>query len=341
MPQGEVWAVLLDTEPKADWATSSLGEPWQSKALPMGFGYRNLATELDDMKGQFQSVYLRKSFDLGKGEDFTDLGLIAGWDDAMIVHLNGREVIRVGVGERKGAEASGLYSVGEARYGFFPIAAESGAWRTGTNTLAIEAHNVSKASSDFVVDAALVRIKPTTRAKSLPKALTEVIPRGAEWHYLAGNDPPGDWAAATFEPSAWLRGAAGFGYGDDDDDDDETVLEMKDRYTSVYLRQAFRLSDATEFSRLGLGIRWDDAFILYLNGTEVVRRNVREGAGPRAEVGTSIEAKKDYTAFPLGPFARYLKMGNNVIALEGHNVKKDSSDFSLDPFLFLADWEAP
>ena len=39
--------------------------------------------------------------------------------------------------------------------------------------------------------------------------------------------------------------------------------------------------------------------------------------------------------FPLAAFADALQEGKNVIGIEGHNAKLDSSDFTLDPQLIV------
>ena len=109
-------------------------------------------------------------------------------------------------------------------------------------------------------------------------------------------------------------------------------------YTTVYLRKDFRLNKLSDFAKLGLGIRWDDGFIAYLNGKEIIRQNVKKGSGKEAKDIRSGEASDDYIAFKLEPFASTLREGRNVIAIEGHNSKLESSDFTLDPFLFSADW---
>ena len=64
----------------------------------------------------------------------------------------------------------------------------------------------------------------------------------------------------------------------------------------------------------------------------------KKGSGKEAKDIRSGEASDDYIAFKLEPFAGTLREGRNVIAIEGHNSKLESSDFTLDPFLFSADW---
>ena len=68
-----------------------------------------------------------------------------------------------------------------------------------------------------------------------------------------------------FDTSAGNTGDVGFGYVDNDD---ETPLkDMKNNYQLVRVRKTFEISeDDIEADGLGLAIRFDDAFIAYLNG---------------------------------------------------------------------------
>jgi outer membrane protein assembly factor BamB len=154
-----------------------------------------------------------------------------------------------------------------------------------------------------------------------------------DWHYMAGGDPDGGWAAANYKPeSGWKTGRAGFGYGDGDD---RTVLkEMAGKYTRVYVRHEFDGMQAKDAQKLALAVNFDDAFIAYLNGKEVVRAGVGAGSGAKASKIDSHEASK-FETFDIAGFRSLLKPGRNVIALEGHNSGRRSSDFSLDPYLLI------
>jgi len=157
-----------------------------------------------------------------------------------------------------------------------------------------------------------------------------IISVNAKWRYLAGTDPAGDWADFDFNDSAWKTGTAGFGYGDKDDR--TKLTDMKGNYPRVYIRHVFRFDDKTEDPKLQLHVNYDDAFIAYLNGHEIARTNIKSGRGPKAKDISSHESGKVET-FSLTGAARWLKRGKNVLAIEGHNRSKGSSDFTLDPFL--------
>jgi hypothetical protein len=173
------------------------------------------------------------------------------------------------------------------------------------------------------------------KPKDVPKGAIALVEPHAEWDYLAGREPPKDWTAIAFIPeetAGWKAGPAGIGYGDDDD---ATVLkDMQGKYKTVYARTEFELEpgEKNEIEDLGLAISYDDAFIAYLNGHEVLRVGVGHGAG--AEVNdVNKHNAKGYEYFSLQHALKYLDDDDNIIAVEGHNVSKSSSDFSLDPYV--------
>jgi outer membrane protein assembly factor BamB len=163
-----------------------------------------------------------------------------------------------------------------------------------------------------------------------PENLESIIDQGADWQYLAGSLPGSGWMRPDFDARAWDVSEAGFGYSDDDD---KTVLRnMRGRYSAVYIRKSFKVSGIDDIRQLGLMINYDDAFIAYLNGKEVVRAGVGRGSGPRASSIKSHEAE-GYGYFRIFEHSDLLREGVNVLAIEGHNDSLTSSDFTLDPFL--------
>ncbi|MBN2474783.1 MAG: PQQ-binding-like beta-propeller repeat protein [Pirellulales bacterium] len=165
-----------------------------------------------------------------------------------------------------------------------------------------------------------------------------IIAAGGQWQYLAGSDPPSDWTAVDYDATGWKTGEAGFGYGDDDD---RTELDdMEDKYQRVYLRGRFDGAAARDAVAMALLIDYDDAFVAYLNGVEVARVNVASGSGPDVGKIKEHEAGEPET-FPIKDFRKLLRPGANVLAIEGHNNKLGSSDFTLDPCLLVQCPDAP
>ena len=168
-----------------------------------------------------------------------------------------------------------------------------------------------------------------------PEDFFIVIEKHSKWHYMAGQHPGTNWMKPEYTVSDWPEAEAGFGFGDNDD---RTVLSnMQSNYTSVYIRRNFEVEQADTVAEIGLIISYDDAFIAYLNGKEVVRVGVGIGSGRNARIIKSHDAGGRFNYFAFKDFEKHLRNGVNVLAIEGHNNSLESSDFTLDPYLILED----
>jgi len=162
------------------------------------------------------------------------------------------------------------------------------------------------------------------------RGLRAIVEPDDPWRYLAGSHPPEAWTRSDFDVSQWNSGPPGFGFGDRDD---QTVLsDMRGKYQVIYIRKTFDREAVGETSELGLMIDYDDAFIVYLNGVEVLRVGVGKGRGDDAEGILEHEAQ-GLEYFPIENHRLHLRDGVNSLAIEGHNAYIDSSDLSLNPVL--------
>lgn len=168
-----------------------------------------------------------------------------------------------------------------------------------------------------------------------PEDFFVAIPKFSEWSYLVGAHPEGTkWTELKYDAARWKKGEAPFGYSYKEA---RTVLDdMQGNYTAVYLRHEFEVEHADHIAELGLMINYDDAFIAYLNGKEVVRKGVGKGDGKGAQQIKGHDATK-HGYFPLKEFEKHLRDGVNVLAIEGHNSSLDSHDFLMDPYLLIED----
>jgi hypothetical protein len=179
----------------------------------------------------------------------------------------------------------------------------------------------------------------TTHAESLwskpPVDYKVLIPKFAEWQYLAGEDPQGAaWTRKDFEDTKWKRGTAGFGFGDATFRT-EVPREGGGGPSSIYLRREFNIEQADRITDMGLIVDYRGGFIAYVNGREATRVNIgrssgrnvqklkaREGSGP-----TYISLKDGY---------KHVKEGVNVLTIEAH-APDDALDMLIDPYLILED----
>ncbi|MGH9360701.1 MAG: hypothetical protein ACRD2T_02205, partial [Thermoanaerobaculia bacterium] len=159
-----------------------------------------------------------------------------------------------------------------------------------------------------------------------------LVRAGATWRLFRGKKEPAEgleWTALDFEDGSWELGPSGFGYGDGDDATE--VADMRGSYLSIYARRTFTAAALPPGARIILRVDYDDGFIAYLNGKEAARAGLGE---PGAEVHHGEPAASRHEAgvpveFDLGPAAKVLRAGENVLAVQVHNDDLSSSDLSI------------
>jgi hypothetical protein len=83
------------------------------------------------------------------------------------------------------------------------------------------------------------------------------------------------------------------------------------------------------FDSLTLKLLYDDGAAVYLNGTEIARRNLSAGAGFDAlATGTQQALENTWLTFTVNP--SLLVQGTKTLAVEVHQVSRTDSDVSFD-----------
>ena len=186
--------------------------------------------------------------------------------------------------------------------------------------------------------------EPTTNYFSLVanKAAAKVlVPTngnlGATWTGSPSFEP--------FDTTGWLSGPTGVGYDRATTYDSligvDVGRQMRSN-TSVYIRIDFDVSDPALVDLLELRIKYDDGFVAFLNGEQLVSANspaspgwnssarVAHGANPRAYIKFDVSDKKGK-----------LRNGRNVLAIQGLNNTVNSSDMLIVPELYGGRVSAP
>ena len=101
--------------------------------------------------------------------------------------------------------------------------------------------------------------------------------------------------------------------------------------TTAYIRYNFDLVDPGQLTRLTLRLRYEDGFVAYLNGTEVVRRNSPEtNQWNSAAVRSRPDAQAVvFEEFNLSANLAALLPGHNVLAIQGLNTTPSNPDFLI------------
>ncbi|MEA3494542.1 MAG: CotH kinase family protein [Bacteroidota bacterium] len=158
------------------------------------------------------------------------------------------------------------------------------------------------------------------------------------WDYFVGTtEPDSTWNTLAFNTSNWNKGKGGIGYADGDD---RTIIPST---ISLYMRMKFMVPDKDKIARIILSMDYDDAFVAYLNGTEIARSNIGTvGIKPKYN-DTSLTFHEavmykgeDPESFSpsIDLISNTLSTGMNVLAIQVHNTGITSSDMSAIPFLF-------
>jgi hypothetical protein len=168
------------------------------------------------------------------------------------------------------------------------------------------------------------------RQGSIIKPAT-IIPERSVWKYLDdGSDQGSAWRYPDFDDDNWPSGLGMFGYGGSTRYG--TILDYgpnpNNKHITSYFRKQFTLSDIENFEALELTLMVDDGAIVYVNGHEVVRENLPIGQinyNTRAlntivELSTTIHKVNKY----------FFTEGQNVIAVEVHQIQPTSSDLRFD-----------
>lgn len=114
---------------------------------------------------------------------------------------------------------------------------------------------------------------------------------------------------------------------------------------TVLLRIPFQVADTSCLETVTLRMRYDDGFVAWLNGTEIVRRNV--SAAVPGELSTQALANRPPAqslaaeTLDITPFKHALVNGVNVLAIQGWNYRADDPDCLLAPELQVTANRAP
>ena len=153
------------------------------------------------------------------------------------------------------------------------------------------------------------------------------------WRFLDSGQAPGSsWRSADFDDSGWDSGPGPLGYGDDHQ---RTELSYggngNDKHPTTWFRRELQVADAAALDGLRLELLYDDGAAVSLNGVEILRAGLPDGAltaDTYASRTASGSGETDYTAFSAS--AEALVDGTNVLAVEVHQAAPDSSDLGFD-----------
>lgn len=162
-------------------------------------------------------------------------------------------------------------------------------------------------------------------------AQTTLFTYGSNWKYLDnGSDQGTAWRSAAFDDAAWNTGNGKFGYGLPDL---STVISYgpnaSQKYTTTYFRKTITIANPAVFTSFTAGVLRDDGIVVYVNGAEVYRNNVKAGAVTYLTFGQDAADNATVTqSFNID--RSFFAGGDNVIAVEIHQKTLTNADLGFD-----------
>jgi hypothetical protein len=162
--------------------------------------------------------------------------------------------------------------------------------------------------------------------------------------YLANSTDPElglDWITSAFEDPVWPTGIYGVGYETATGAEELISTLVPSDSESVYTRATFTVPDLASVVRLEFGADYDDGYVAWINGTEVVRAPEMPAGDPAWNTRpsgheSSNGSDPDYGA-PINLTTvglPELASGENLLAIGIWNAAAGSSDLVLVPRLW-------
>jgi len=160
--------------------------------------------------------------------------------------------------------------------------------------------------------------------------------KDAQWYYkdnglsLDGTN----WNLATTDNSTWASGAAPLGYGDAVNTTVSFGPDSGNKYITTYFYRDININLADVASMVEFGLKRDDGAVVYVNGVEVFRDNMPQGAFTYTTNSATIVDAADENRYWVHEVPKTVfTQGVNRIAVEIHNRDGQSSDLKFDMYV--------
>jgi len=156
-------------------------------------------------------------------------------------------------------------------------------------------------------------------------------------YFIGDKEPNVDWKNRDFIDTSWIQGDSTIGYGH------SNIITHIPLTSSVYLRIKIDLTDSMIhlIKDANLRVDFDDAFVAYLNGTEIARVNLGKRGDPvpfnrlsdRSHEALGYRShyynQLDGYYIDKDTLSKILKSGTNLLAIQVQNDSLSGSDLSF------------
>jgi hypothetical protein len=156
-----------------------------------------------------------------------------------------------------------------------------------------------------------------------------------------GNNLGTTWTQPDFIDSAWADGTMAIGYDVAATYDGVITTDvqgsMQGVNASIYLRTEFNVDDPGALLGVNLRVKYDDGFVIFLNGQRVASRNAPTGRFGYSSAATQEHPDAQalvFENFALENAQSLLRPGRNVLAIQALNRVNTDDDFLFAAELF-------
>ncbi len=281
------------------------------------------------VNGQTNADYTLPHLILNKDQFLTlnssVLGFTPAPDDKLYLYLPGREILADAVIVSDQLQGRQLTASGRWAY---PDTATPGS----TNTFAI--------NNDIVINEIMYH-KGDLPGTPAQYATTTLVTKGASARVIVPQASIGTgWTGGSepFDDSAWTNTTTGIGYDTAPDYLSDIEGNIYDQIFGIrstfYTRIAFENTGTGPISNMILQMKYDDGFIVYLNGIRIAQQYAPSDPTWNSVASGSHESY-GYESFDVSAYISALKPGTNILAIHGLNYGSSSSDLIILPQLTI------
>lgn len=135
-----------------------------------------------------------------------------------------------------------------------------------------------------------------------------------KYHCAVTEEPDADWFMPDYDDGSWSQdtGSIGFGY-------EYLEVPVNESTKSLYLRYKFNVNSLDEIKKVNLFANFDDGYIAYINGKEILRVNIPDSVeNPAYDDITERSHEKEGSYPVLGYFFDNSVMDTTMV--EGENT---------------------
>ncbi len=157
---GSEWSyfkgVAEPSQPQGSWRTNSFNaSTWALGNAPFQYGEGTYGTVLDDMQGNYSTLFIRKEFFLENIDEIDNLLVAVDYDDGYALWINGSLVINRNAPARLEFNQFGTIDHESGNYDITTLTIGELTLINGINVVAIQGFNYSLSSNDFYINAYL------------------------------------------------------------------------------------------------------------------------------------------------------------------------------------------